>query len=65
MSEKFRLNCNIPTSLNEDLNRLADEIGLPKTSLVVIALKTYVDQQDIIAFNKMTAKLEYEKNKNE
>lgn len=54
MNDKFRLNCNIPTSLNEDLERVADDIGLPKTSIVVLALRKYVDEHDIVTLQKKT-----------
>ncbi len=43
--EKERLNVNMPTSLMNDIRVLAAQMGLNKTSMVIVALKQYVDQQ--------------------
>lgn len=46
--DKIRIGARIPSSLNDKLDEMALEMGLNKTSILIIALKTYFDQQDML-----------------
>ncbi len=46
MEKKFeRLNVNMPVSLMDEVRLIQEELGLNKTSVVIIALKQYLDAQ--------------------
>lgn len=48
-TDKFeRLNINVPTAIMDGIRRIQEETGLNKTSVVIMALKSYNDQNDAL-----------------
>lgn len=58
----FYLGVNIPASLNDKLVDYSNKIGLPKTSLVILALNEYLDMKNNLETVKKAVDI-YEKEK--
>ncbi len=52
-NEKTRINLNVPKKLVDRIDARALEMGLNKTSVVIMALNTYLDQQDMLELTRM------------
>lgn len=53
--EKMRVNITMSTEMVDFYQKLADDMGIPRSTAMVMALKTYMDQQVLL---KMQVHLE-------
>jgi len=59
MAEMVRINTRISSSLNEWLDKQSERTGVPKSTLVHLALEQYVNQKEAIdVMGLMMKKLE-------
>jgi|LGOV01.1.fsa_nt_gb metal-responsive CopG/Arc/MetJ family transcriptional regulator len=52
-NEKTRINLNVPQKLVNRIDERAKIMGLNKTSVIIMALNTYLDQQDMLELTRM------------
>ena len=48
MAEMVRVNTRISSTLNEWLDKESNETGVPKSTLVMLALENYYQQREVI-----------------
>lgn len=48
MSEKIRMNVSLSVDMRDWLEKESKRLGLPMSSLIVVALNTYITQQKTI-----------------
>lgn len=51
-SEPFRVNMTMSKDIVDFYQKMSDEYGLPRSTCMVIALKTYMDQQIMLELTK-------------
>jgi metal-responsive CopG/Arc/MetJ family transcriptional regulator len=59
--EKKRLNVLVPENILEKIDQCADEAGLNRTSMVLVMVKHYIDQQDALRMSNLLGKGQFEK----
>lgn len=53
----FRVNITMSTDMVEFYQDMADSMGIPRSTCMVIALKTYMDQQNMLKLTNQLNKL--------
>lgn len=51
--EKKRLNVLVPENILDKIDALAEEAGLNRTSMILVMVKHYIDQQDALKMSNM------------
>ena len=52
VSNRFRVGLTMSDEMVEFYQKLADSMGIPRSTAMVMALKTYMDQQEMLEFSK-------------
>lgn len=60
MAEIKRINSTVPADIYEWLDGESNRTGIKKSTLIYIALKTYIDQQRTLAINESLERLNLE-----
>lgn len=55
-AEPFRVNITMAKDIVDFYQNMADEYGLPRSTVMVIGLKTYMDQQVMLELTKKVPK---------
>lgn len=59
--EKKRLNVLVPENILDKIDTLAEEAGLNRTSMILVMVKHYIDQQDALKMSNMINTGQFEK----
>lgn len=54
--EKKKLNMLVPENILEKIDQCAEEAGLNRTSMILVMVKHYIDQQDALKMSNMMGK---------
>lgn len=60
-NKKVRVNIYLPEDLVRDLDDLAKKDMFPRSTLIQLALKTYIDQQTMLEYTKLAKMHEIKK----
>lgn len=50
--EQFRVNISMSTEIVEFYQKMADSMGIPRSSCMIMGLKTFMDQQVMLEMSK-------------
>lgn len=50
--KKLRIYLQMADEMVEFYQKMADEMGIPRSSCMIMALKTYMDQQEMLVFSQ-------------
>lgn len=55
-TDRFRVNITMSNEMIDFYQKLSDSMGIPRSTSMVMALKTYMDQQELLEFSKKMPK---------